>query len=224
MRDTRKLAAILVSDVVGYSRLAGADEERTLRVFAASAAISSTRQSLPIVGASSNAPATARSSSFAVWSTRSAAPLKCRPAWSSATHGSAAREAHRVSCRRPLGRRGRGVRRRFDGRRRQYRRAAGGRVRPGRGCPFRAPPTNRRATGVSVPFVDLGEIDVQEHRPAGARLCVSRSGCRRRRRPRRALRPWKGVSPRAFPSSCCPSLTSVAIRSRSISSTASLRT
>jgi TolB-like protein/class 3 adenylate cyclase len=30
MSETRKLAAILVSDVVGYSRLAGADEERTL--------------------------------------------------------------------------------------------------------------------------------------------------------------------------------------------------
>jgi adenylate cyclase len=30
MRETRKLAAILASDVVGYSRLAGADEDRTL--------------------------------------------------------------------------------------------------------------------------------------------------------------------------------------------------
>ena len=30
MSETRKIAAILVSDVVGYSRLAGADEERTL--------------------------------------------------------------------------------------------------------------------------------------------------------------------------------------------------
>jgi adenylate cyclase len=30
MSETRKLAAILMSDVVGYSRLAGADEERTL--------------------------------------------------------------------------------------------------------------------------------------------------------------------------------------------------
>ena len=30
MRETRKLAAILVSDAVGYSRLAGADEDRTL--------------------------------------------------------------------------------------------------------------------------------------------------------------------------------------------------
>jgi adenylate cyclase len=30
MSETRKMAAILVSDVVGYSRLAGADEERAL--------------------------------------------------------------------------------------------------------------------------------------------------------------------------------------------------
>ena len=30
MAETRKLAAILAADVAGYSRLAGADEERTL--------------------------------------------------------------------------------------------------------------------------------------------------------------------------------------------------
>ena len=30
MSEIRKLAAILVADVVGYSRLAGADEDRTL--------------------------------------------------------------------------------------------------------------------------------------------------------------------------------------------------
>jgi class 3 adenylate cyclase len=30
MSEVRKLAAILVADVVGYSRLAGADEEGTL--------------------------------------------------------------------------------------------------------------------------------------------------------------------------------------------------
>jgi hypothetical protein len=30
MTETRKIAAILVADVVGYSRLAGADEEGTL--------------------------------------------------------------------------------------------------------------------------------------------------------------------------------------------------
>src|ERR1700693_5010679 len=35
MSETRKLAAILVSDVVGYSRLAGADADRTLARLAA---------------------------------------------------------------------------------------------------------------------------------------------------------------------------------------------
>jgi adenylate cyclase len=30
MSETRKIAAVLVADVVGYSRLAGADEDRTL--------------------------------------------------------------------------------------------------------------------------------------------------------------------------------------------------
>ena len=30
MAATRKIAAILVADIVGYSRLAGADKERTL--------------------------------------------------------------------------------------------------------------------------------------------------------------------------------------------------
>jgi class 3 adenylate cyclase len=30
MPETRKLAAILAADVVGYSKLAGADEDRTL--------------------------------------------------------------------------------------------------------------------------------------------------------------------------------------------------
>ena len=30
MSETRKLAAILVADIVGYSRLAGADEDRIL--------------------------------------------------------------------------------------------------------------------------------------------------------------------------------------------------
>jgi adenylate cyclase len=30
MGETRKIAAILVADIVGYSRLAGTDEDRTL--------------------------------------------------------------------------------------------------------------------------------------------------------------------------------------------------
>ena len=75
---------------------------------------------------------------------------------------------------------------------------------------------------VSVPFVDLGEMTFKNiARPV--RVYAYR-WAPTPPRPRRALRLWKGVSPRAFPSSCCPSLTSVAIRSRSILSTASLRT
>ena len=61
MSETRKLAAILVADVVGYSRLAGADEDARFRL-RARAAISSIRPSPRITGASSSAPATAASS------------------------------------------------------------------------------------------------------------------------------------------------------------------
>lgn len=57
-RLERKLAAILVADVVGYSRLAAAHEERTLARFRAGAATSSTRPSLSITTGSSSAPAT----------------------------------------------------------------------------------------------------------------------------------------------------------------------
>ena len=39
MGETRKLAAILVVDVVGYSRLAGTDEDRTLSRLRGCAAI-----------------------------------------------------------------------------------------------------------------------------------------------------------------------------------------
>ena len=39
MGETRKIAAILVADVVGYSRLAGADEDRRCRGSAACEAI-----------------------------------------------------------------------------------------------------------------------------------------------------------------------------------------
>jgi hypothetical protein len=76
--ETRKLAAILVSDVAGYSRLAGADEDRTL------ARLRTLRSDLidPIIpctmDASSSAPATVRSSSSAAWSTRCAARSRSR--------------------------------------------------------------------------------------------------------------------------------------------------
>ena len=39
MSETRKIAAILVADVVGYSRLAGADEDAPSRAFGGCEAI-----------------------------------------------------------------------------------------------------------------------------------------------------------------------------------------
>jgi len=65
MAGTQKIAAILVADIVGYSRLAGADEDRTL------SRLRGLRSDLidPAIdlttGASSSEPATAASSSFA---------------------------------------------------------------------------------------------------------------------------------------------------------------
>ena len=52
MSETRKLVAILVADVVGYSRLAGADEDRTLARLGVCAATSSIRP-LPLIAAGS---------------------------------------------------------------------------------------------------------------------------------------------------------------------------
>jgi hypothetical protein len=80
MSETRKLAAILVADVVGYSRLAGADEDRTL------ARLRGLRSDLidPAIaapaGGSSSAPVTARSPSSAARWTRCAAQSRFRPA------------------------------------------------------------------------------------------------------------------------------------------------
>ena len=80
MAETRKLAAILAADVVGFSRLTGADEDRTL------ARLRALRSDLDqsTTGASSSVPATGRSSSSAAWSTLCVAPLRCRTRWSSA--------------------------------------------------------------------------------------------------------------------------------------------
>ncbi len=73
MSESRKVAVILVADVVSYSCLAGDDEEGAL------ARLRALRNDLidPTIAAGhgrpSNAPTTAASSSFAAWSTRYAA-------------------------------------------------------------------------------------------------------------------------------------------------------
>ena len=82
MSETRKIAAILVSDVVGYSRLAGADEDRTL------ARLSALRSDLidPTIAAHHGRivkrTGDGASSSSAAWSTRCVARSRCKPAWS----------------------------------------------------------------------------------------------------------------------------------------------
>jgi class 3 adenylate cyclase len=84
MGGMRKIAAILASDVVGYSRLAGADEDRTL------SRLRGLRSDLidPAIDAHHGriVKRTGDGSlmSFAAWSTRCAARSKCRAALSSA--------------------------------------------------------------------------------------------------------------------------------------------
>ena len=81
MGETRKLAAILVADVVGYSRLAAADEDRTL------ARLRGLRSDLidPAIAAHHGRIVKrtgdgSSSSSSAAWSTRCAARSRCRTA------------------------------------------------------------------------------------------------------------------------------------------------
>jgi adenylate cyclase len=59
MAETRKLAAILVADVVGYSRLAAADKDRTLVRLRGLRSDLIDPPSPRITAASSNAPAAA---------------------------------------------------------------------------------------------------------------------------------------------------------------------
>src|ERR1700693_3907724 len=80
MTQTRKLVAILAADVVGYSRLAGADEDRTLTRLRA------LRGDLidPAIEANHGRvvkqTGDASSSSSGAWSMPCAAPLRCRTA------------------------------------------------------------------------------------------------------------------------------------------------
>ena len=77
MIATRRLAAILAADVVGYSRLMGADEEGTLKRLKALRHEFLDRKSPSAGAASSKPPATGCSSNLAVWWMRCAAPSRC---------------------------------------------------------------------------------------------------------------------------------------------------
>jgi hypothetical protein len=79
MSGTRKIAAILVADVVGYGHLASTDEERTLaRLRTLLGDLIEPAIAAHLAG-SSSAPATGSSLNSAVWSMRRVAQSKCRP-------------------------------------------------------------------------------------------------------------------------------------------------
>jgi hypothetical protein len=80
LSETRKIAAILVADVFGYSRLTGVDEKERWRGYGRCAAIWLIPRSPQTMGASSSAPATEASSSFAASSTLCDAQSRCRTA------------------------------------------------------------------------------------------------------------------------------------------------
>ena len=122
--ETRKLAAILVADVVGYSRLAGADEDRTL------ARLRALRSDLidPTI-AVHNGRVVKRTGDGALVEFRSVVDavrcaIEVQNGMVERNAGVPRGPAHRVPHRHSSGRRGRGERRRPHGRRRQYRRAA----------------------------------------------------------------------------------------------------
>ncbi|SCB57246.1 adenylate cyclase [Rhizobium aethiopicum] len=81
MSENRKLAAILAADVVGYSRLAGADEDRTL------ARLRALRSDLidPTIavhhGRVVKRTGDGGWSSSAAWWTPCAAPSRCKTVW-----------------------------------------------------------------------------------------------------------------------------------------------
>ena len=99
MSETRKLAAILLADVVGYSRLAEADEDRTLARLRAlrSDLIDPTISST--TGELSSAPATGASSSFAASWTRSAARSRFKSASIDRNAGVPPERSDRIPCR-----------------------------------------------------------------------------------------------------------------------------
>jgi adenylate cyclase len=119
--ETRKLAAILVSDVVGYSRLAGADEDRIL------ARLRTLRSDLidPTI-AVHHGRVVKRTGDGSIIEFRSVVDavnctIEVQSAMVERNAEVAPRQAHRISDRHPSRRRSRGSRRGPDGRRRQYR-------------------------------------------------------------------------------------------------------
>ena len=144
MSDIRKIAAILVSDVVGC-RLAGADEDRTL-----ARRLRALRSDLidPTIsvhrGRIVKRTGDGSVIEFRASSTRCAAPSKCSMPWSSATRVLRPTNVWSFASASTSATSSRRARRRSHGRRRQHRRAAGRRLRSRARYAFpRTPSTGR---------------------------------------------------------------------------------
>ena len=149
MSETRKIAAILVADIVGYSRLAGADEDRTF--VAAPGAAQRSDRSRHRRASWAHRQTHGRRQPHRIPQRGRRGALRHRSAeWPHrAQCGPAARAPHRVPRRHPFGRRRRGGRWRPDGRRRQHCRAIGRDRRARRDLSVRGRPSPGEGTARS---------------------------------------------------------------------------
>ena len=167
----RRFAAILAADVVGYSRLMGADEMGTIT------SLKSHRRELIDPASPSTTAASSRPPVTACWWNSPAWSMRWLRGQYSAQHGPAQRrhaggQANRIpdrhQCRRHHHRR-----RRYFRRRRQYRRAAGNAVRARRGLHFEGgerPDQGQAFDGLRRSRRAGGE----EHRARGGRVRADR--------------------------------------------------
>ena len=199
MTESRKLAAILVTDIVGYSRLAGADEDRIL------ARLRTLRSDLiePTISVHRGRVVKGTGDGFIVEFRSVVDAVRCAIEAAARAYGAqrrtAARASHRVPCRHPSRRRGRRERRRPDGRRRQYRCASrrhrqargdlpvGGRLPAGQGTsrshgqrpwPDRAQEYRRTDPGLFARGRRRGPGQSRAERPRGRRESRRRRACR----------------------------------------------
>ena len=188
MGETRKIAAILVADVVGYSRLAGADEDRTL------SRLRGLRSDLidPAIAAHHGSVVKRTGDGFLIEFRSVVDAVRCaievQTGLDRAQRGGAGRAPHRIPGWRSSRRRGRGGRRRSDGRPRQHRRASGEHLHAGRDR--LSEDAYRQVKGrLDLAVTDLGPTPTQEHRRANPGLCA-------RRRPARRLSTARPFTPR----------------------------
>ena len=161
MNETRKLAAILAADVVGFSRLAGRRRGRHARAASRAAAAILLDPTIAV----HHGRVVKRTGDGLLVEFRSVVDavrcaIEIQNGMVERNAGVAAGPAHRVPHRRSSRRRRRGGRRRSDGRRRQHRRAARGIADPGGIC-LSDDAYRQVRDKVKEFFVDLGEKELK---------------------------------------------------------------